>query len=115
MIFLCKCKSLIEETGQQIAQRCYDAMLSLVKFQLMSMSKVTSEDVSMFLTAVLVGLQKHGQHENIQPALLTLALRIYELAVSSSAASSSSYLSLRGLQMQNKIKCCKNLQKHLQT
>ena len=53
--------------------------------QLMSMNKVTSEDVSMFLSAVLVGLQKHGQHESIQPLLLSLALRIYELAVSSVA------------------------------
>jgi len=48
----------------------------------MQMNKVTSEDVSMFLSAVLVGLQKHGQHESIQPFLLTLALHIYELAVS---------------------------------
>lgn len=47
----------------------------------MMMKKVTSEDVSMFLSAVLVGLQKHGQHESVQPLLLTLALRIYELAV----------------------------------
>jgi len=51
-------------------------------FQLMAMNKVTSEDVSMFLSAVLIGLQKHGQHESIQPLLLALALRIYELAVS---------------------------------
>jgi len=57
-------------------------MLVLVKFQLMAMNKVTAEDVSMFLTAALVGLQKHGQHESVQPVLLTLALRIYELAVS---------------------------------
>jgi len=61
-------------------------MLVLVKFQLMAMNKVTSEDVSMFLTAALVGLQKHGQHESVQPVLLTLALRIYELAVSLTAA-----------------------------
>jgi len=57
-------------------------VLMSLKFQLMAMNKVTVEDVSMFLTAVLVGLQKHGQHENVQPVLLTLALRIYELAVS---------------------------------
>ena len=51
--------------------------------QLMAMNKVTSEDVSMFLTAVLIGLQKHGQHDNVQSLLIILALRIYELAVSS--------------------------------
>jgi len=48
----------------------------------MAMNKVTSEDVSMFLSAVLVGLQKHGQHDSVQPVLLALALHIYELAVS---------------------------------
>ena len=53
-------------------------------FQLMEMNKVTSEDVSMFLSAVLFGLQKHGQHESEQQLLLPLALRIYELAVSCS-------------------------------
>jgi len=51
------------------------------------MNKVTSEDVNMFLSAILVGLQRHGQHENIQPLLLSVALRIYELAVSSAAVS----------------------------
>jgi len=58
--------------------------------QLMVMKKVTSDDVNMFLSAVLVGLQKHGQHESVQPVLLVLALRIYELAVSFIATSSSS-------------------------
>jgi len=53
-----------------------------MKLQLMAMNKVTSEDVSMFLSAVLVGLQKHGQHDSVQPVLLALALHIYELAVS---------------------------------
>ena len=52
----------------------------------MALNKVTSEDVSMFLTAVLVGLQKHGEHESVQPVLLSLAVRIYELAVSVVAA-----------------------------
>jgi len=51
----------------------------------MVLNKVTSDDVSMFLTAVLVGLQKHGQDEAVQPLLLTLALHIYELAVSLNA------------------------------
>jgi len=51
------------------------------EFQLMMVNKVTSEDVCLFLRAVLIGLQKHGQHENAQPVLLSLALRIYELAV----------------------------------
>jgi len=58
--------------------------------QLMVMKKVTSDDVNMFLSAVLVGLQKHGQHESVQPVLLVLALRIYELAVSFIATSFSS-------------------------
>jgi len=57
----------------------------LVNWQLMVLNKVTSDDVSMFLTAVLVGLQKHGQDEAVQPLLLTLALHIYELAVSLNA------------------------------
>jgi len=48
----------------------------------MAMNKVTSEDVCMFLSAVLAGLQQHGQHESVQPVLITLGLRIYELAVS---------------------------------
>lgn len=58
----------------------------------MAMNKVTSEDVNMFLSAVLVGLQRHGQHESIQSLLLSVALRIYELAVSSVAVSMPSSL-----------------------
>jgi len=63
----------------------------------MAMNKVTSEDVNMFLSAILVGLQRHGQHESIQSLLLSVALRIYELAVSSVAVSvpslSATYMS----------------------
>lgn len=76
--------------------RCNVVCVTLVwvKLQLMAMNKVTSEDVSMFLTAALVGLQKHGQHESVQPALLTLALRVYELAVSFIAVSLLSLLAV---------------------
>jgi len=80
MVNECCMKLLFPSVSTVTGERC----------QLMVMKKVTSDDVNMFLSAVLVGLQKHGQHESVQPVLLVLALRIYELAVSFIATSSSS-------------------------
>jgi hypothetical protein len=58
-------------------------------FQLFSADKMTGEDACFVLTAVLRGLEQHGEHDGHQAALISLALVLYENLVSSLSASNT--------------------------
>ncbi|KAK2183970.1 hypothetical protein NP493_288g00016 [Ridgeia piscesae] len=57
--------------------KCIVLCWSLIK-QLLAERSLQSDDMVHLYTAVLHSLQRHGQHESILPALLTLALQMYE-------------------------------------
>ncbi|ELU03767.1 hypothetical protein CAPTEDRAFT_151775 [Capitella teleta] len=57
--------------------KCIALCWPVVK-QLLATNKVTSEDACFVLTAVLRGLEQHGEHDGHQAALISLALMLYE-------------------------------------
>ena len=53
----------------------------MLLFQAVAEKKLGAEDACHLFTAVLLGLQQHGQHEANLANLLTLAVQSYELLV----------------------------------
>lgn len=50
--------------------------------QLVALEKINAEEAAFFFSAILTGLNMHGQHEGAQSQLLSAAMNCYELLVS---------------------------------